>query len=80
MIAAGYDPGGAAELLGALARSTALEARVQGRTSRRIPEWALTHPLSENRMQRAIDEGLARRVGSGKDCATETRSSASLKE
>ncbi len=66
MIAAGYDPGGAAELLGALARSTALEARVQGRTNRRIPEWALTHPLSENRMQRAIEEARATgRLGKG---------------
>ena len=66
MIGAGYDPGGAAELLGALARSTALESRVQGRTNRRIPEWALTHPLSENRMQRAIEEARATgRMGRG---------------
>lgn len=56
MIAAGYDPEGAAELLGSLARETALQARVQGRANRRIPEWALTHPLSENRMQRVLQE------------------------
>ncbi|HEX3423407.1 MAG TPA: M48 family metalloprotease [Sphingomicrobium sp.] len=56
MISAGYDPAGAAELLGSLARETALQARVQGRTNRRIPEWALTHPLSENRMQRVLQE------------------------
>ena len=61
MIAAGYDPAGAAELLGSLARETALQARVQGRTNRRIPEWASTHPLSENRMQRALQE--ARQTG-----------------
>lgn len=61
MIAAGYDPSGAADLLEALSRETALEARVQGQKNRSIPEWALTHPLSENRMQRAIQE--ARQTG-----------------
>lgn len=61
MIAAGYDPAGAAQLLSALSRETALQARVQGRKNRSIPEWALTHPLSENRMQRAIQE--ARQTG-----------------
>jgi predicted Zn-dependent protease len=66
MIAAGYDPGGAADLLGALARSTALEQRVQGRANRQVPEWALTHPLSENRMKRAIREARATgRLGTG---------------
>jgi predicted Zn-dependent protease len=38
MIAAGYDPAGAARLLASLSRETALQARVQGRTNRRIPE------------------------------------------
>ncbi|HEX5317611.1 MAG TPA: M48 family metalloprotease [Stellaceae bacterium] len=61
MIEAGYDPAGAAQLLASLARETALQARVQGRTNRQIPEWASTHPLSENRMQRALDE--ARQTG-----------------
>jgi len=61
MMAAGYDPSGAADLLQALSRETALEARVQGQKNRSIPEWALTHPLSENRMQRAIQE--ARQTG-----------------
>jgi predicted Zn-dependent protease len=61
MMAAGYDPSGAADLLQALSRQTALEARVQGQKNRSIPEWALTHPLSENRMQRAIQE--ARQTG-----------------
>jgi predicted Zn-dependent protease len=61
MIAAGYDPAGAAQLLAQLSRETALQARLQGRKSRRIPEWALTHPLSENRMRRALQE--ARETG-----------------
>lgn len=66
MMAAGYDPAGAAQLLAALARETALEARVQGRTNRQIPEWASTHPLSQNRMERAIEEARqSGRLGSG---------------
>ena len=66
MIAAGYDPAGAAQLLATLSRETALQARVQGRANRRIPEWASTHPLSENRMQRALQEARdTGRLGSG---------------
>ena len=66
MIAAGYDPAGAAQLLSALGRETALQARVEGRKNRSIPEWALTHPLSENRMQRALQEARdTGRLGSG---------------
>jgi predicted Zn-dependent protease len=66
MIAAGYDPAGAARLLGSLARETALQGRVEGRTNRRIPEWASTHPLSENRMQRALQDARATgRLGKG---------------
>jgi predicted Zn-dependent protease len=59
IIAAGYDPAGAAGVLAALSRASALEARVQGQTNRRTPEWASTHPLSENRMQRALAEARA---------------------
>jgi predicted Zn-dependent protease len=66
MIDAGYDPAGAAQLLAALARQTALQARVQGRTNRGIPESASTHPLSENRMRRALDEAQQTgRLGTG---------------
>ncbi len=54
MIEAGYDPSGAPEVLAALTRASALQARIQGRTNRQTPEWASTHPLSENRMQRAL--------------------------
>jgi len=63
MIGAGYDPAGAAGVLAALTRQSALEARVQGQTNRQTPEWASTHPLSENRMQRALAE--ARATGRG---------------
>jgi predicted Zn-dependent protease len=66
LIGAGYDPGGAADVLAALTRQSALEARVQGRTNRQTPEWASTHPLSENRMQRALAEARATgRLGTG---------------
>jgi predicted Zn-dependent protease len=66
MIAAGYDPAGGPGILGALARSSALEAAVQGRTNRQAPEWASTHPLSENRRQRAYQDALATgRLGKG---------------
>lgn len=66
MIGAGYDPAGAAGVLAALTRNTALQARVQGRTNRQSPEWASTHPLSVNRMQRALQEAQATgRLGTG---------------
>lgn len=50
---AGYDPAASNTMLAALGRATALEARVQGRDSRSTPEWASTHPLSENRTRQA---------------------------
>ena len=66
MIAAGYDPAGAAQLLAGLSREQALQLRVQGRTNRQTPEWASTHPLSENRMQLALREAQATgRLGTG---------------
>jgi predicted Zn-dependent protease len=66
LIAAGYDPAGGPGILAALSRNTALQARVQGRTNRQTPEWASTHPLSENRMQRALQEARASgRLGTG---------------
>src|SRR6185312_16237351 len=39
---------------------------LQGQANRRIPEWASTHPLSENRMKRALLEARETgRLGSG---------------
>jgi predicted Zn-dependent protease len=61
LVRSGYDPSGGPEILAALGRATALEARIQGRDSRQLPEWASTHPLSENRVQRAAAE--ANRIG-----------------
>ena len=51
--AAGYDPLASRSMLAALSRSSALEARVQGKDSRATPEWAQTHPLNENRVRQA---------------------------
>jgi predicted Zn-dependent protease len=66
LVNAGYDPTGAAGVLAAIGRATALEARVQGRNSRQTPEWASTHPLSENRVQRALAGARATgRLGTG---------------
>jgi len=66
LIAAGYDPAGASGVLAALSRNSAIEARLQGRANRQTPEWASTHPLSENRMQRALAEARATgRLGTG---------------
>ena len=58
---AGYDPTAGATMLDALTRASALEARVQGKTGRATPEWASTHPLSENRSAQARQ--LAQQTG-----------------
>jgi predicted Zn-dependent protease len=51
---AGYDPFAAAEMLAALGRHTEFLTRSRERDeARSIPEWALTHPLTENRIDRA---------------------------
>jgi predicted Zn-dependent protease len=66
LIGAGYDPAGAPNLLAALSRQSALQARVLGRTNRQTPEWASTHPLSENRMQQTLQWARASgRLGRG---------------
>lgn len=59
--AAGYDPNGGTTMLAQLTRSAALEARLQGDRNRSTPEWASTHPLSENRMAQA--QQLVRQTG-----------------
>ena len=61
MTAAGYDPSGSATMLAQLTRTSALEARIQGDRNRSTPEWASTHPLSENRMTQAAQ--IARQTG-----------------
>ena len=66
VIGAGYDPAGGPGILAALTRASAIQSRVQGRANRQTPEWASTHPLSENRSQRALQEAQATgRLGTG---------------
>ena len=62
----GYDPAASATMLAALARADALELRVQGRGQRQTPEWAQTHPNSENRVVQSVQFARATgRAGSG---------------
>ena len=54
--AAGYDPHAAADMLAALAAQERYMTRTRQRDeAKSIPEWARTHPLTENRIQRARD-------------------------
>lgn len=59
-----YDPHAAADMLASLARHeqflTATRARDEARS---IPEWARTHPLTENRIERARSAAAASGVG-----------------
>ncbi|MBA3405278.1 MAG: M48 family metalloprotease [Gemmatimonadaceae bacterium] len=63
VVAAGYDPLGGANILASLGRADALQLRIQGKGNRSTPEWASTHPNSQNRVQReqqlAIQSGRA---------------------
>ena len=63
VVAAGYDPLGGANILASLGRADALQLRIQGKGNRSLPEWASTHPNSENRVLRerqlAIQTGRA---------------------
>lgn len=53
MAAAGYDPNASASLLASLGAATALDDRLNGLDQRAVPNWARTHPLSEDRVKRA---------------------------
>lgn len=52
MLKAGYDANASADILGKLARQTALDARVSGNT-RTTPGWALSHPDPAARVARS---------------------------
>lgn len=55
MLANGYNPYAAADMLGALGAASSLDALTKGRQdAEAIPEWSRTHPLSENRVRRAL--------------------------
>lgn len=50
---AGYDPYAAPDMLAALDRSGKFQDANHAGEAQRIPEWQLTHPLTENRIARA---------------------------
>lgn len=55
MTRAGYDPYGSARMLNSLGRQTSLDLRILGREeAERVPAWARTHPLTEDRVSRAL--------------------------
>ena len=57
---AGYDPYAAADMLAALKRQEQFLARTRGRDEANgIPEWGRTHPLTENRIERAREAAAA---------------------
>jgi predicted Zn-dependent protease len=57
---AGLDPYEAADMLDALGRHERHQAETRGvDQARSIPEWARTHPLSENRTRRARESAAA---------------------
>lgn len=59
---AGYDPDAAGDMLAALGRHDAFLTRTSGRDeASSIPEWARSHPLTDNRIERARE--LARQAG-----------------
>jgi predicted Zn-dependent protease len=67
LAAAGYDPAASASFLNSLGAATALEGRgVGGNQERALPSWARTHPLSADRVKRAMQKAQATgRAGTG---------------
>jgi predicted Zn-dependent protease len=62
---AGYDPMASSTMLAALAAQTSLDARVQGKGDKSLPEWASTHPDPASRVTRAAQRaGMT--AGTGK--------------
>jgi predicted Zn-dependent protease len=60
MKAAGFDPYEAGDMLGALARNEQFMAATRSTDeAKAIPEWARTHPLTENRIARAREAAAA---------------------
>ncbi|NNM75422.1 M48 family metalloprotease [Sphingomonas sp. ID1715] len=68
--AAGYDPHAAPDMLAALGRQEQFLTATSGRDqASAIPEWASSHPLTENRIARA--QGLARKIEPNPDTLPE---------
>ncbi|HEX8623758.1 MAG TPA: M48 family metalloprotease [Allosphingosinicella sp.] len=66
LAAAGYDPYAAGDMLEALGRNEQYMGRTRGRDeARAIPEWARTHPLAGNRVERAAETAAATGIADG---------------
>lgn len=50
---AGYDPMASSTMLASLAAQTSLDAQLQGKGDKSLPEWASTHPDPASRVTRA---------------------------
>ena len=53
---AGYDPKAMSTVLASLAAQNSLDARLMGRDSAKLPEWASTHPDPASRVQSALSQ------------------------
>ena len=56
---AGYSPYGLAGVLQALQRDEQFETKVQGASHASVPSWARTHPLTSDRIARAVQAAKA---------------------
>jgi predicted Zn-dependent protease len=66
LAAAGYDPYAAGDMLDALGRHEQYMGRTRGRDeARAIPEWARTHPLAGNRVERAAQTAASTGIDDG---------------
>ncbi|MGZ8419395.1 MAG: M48 family metalloprotease [Allosphingosinicella sp.] len=66
LAAAGYDPYAAGDMLAALGRHEQYMGRTRGRDeARAIPEWARTHPLAGNRVERVAQTAAATGIADG---------------
>ncbi|HEV2747124.1 MAG TPA: M48 family metalloprotease [Allosphingosinicella sp.] len=70
LVQAGYDPYAAGDMLESLGDHEAYQAMVRGDDeAQRIPAWALTHPLTGERIERAAEQAEA--TGHGPDALPE---------
>ena len=74
MTAAGYDPFASPDMLSSLEAESNLETRMRGKSEADLtPAWARTHPLTRDRIARAVKEAQQTGVAPG----SRTRASAS---
>nr|WP_246611010.1 M48 family metalloprotease [Aquisediminimonas profunda] len=65
---AGYDPMASSTMLASLAAQTSLDAQLQGKGDKSLPEWASTHPDPASRVTRAADRArLTASTGSARN-------------